>query len=89
MEIPHAKERVVWQSTFYKSHFLEIIQSGQKFRSPAARGMIPRKNHGAYSEAPHCMIPVTISATPKMIRNTLQNDLILLKFIFIPLNNLS
>jgi hypothetical protein len=62
-------------------HFLEIMQSGQKLNKPANRGKNPKKNHGATSIAPNCIRPVTISAKPIAIRNTLQNDLILLKSI--------
>ena len=62
-----------------------MIQSGQKFTRPAISGIAPKKNHGAASIAPSWITPVRISSKPIIIRNTLQNDLIALTFILLPL----
>ncbi len=59
-----------------KSHFLLIIQSGQKFAMPAIRGITPKKNQ--YTPV---TTPATINPKPIRIRKFLQNFLILLKFI--------
>jgi len=63
------------------SHFFVIIQSGQKFVSPAMSGITPKKNS---------LLPVTkpaaISPRPSTILNGLHIFLILFTFMKFPLN---
>lgn len=56
-----------------------MLQSGQKLVKPAIKGITPKKN-----QLMPVTTPIAINVNPIAMRNGLQNDLILLKFIFIP-----